>query len=328
MIEVSIIIPVFNAEKYLERCINSCIQQSLTDIEIILVDDCSTDSSKEIIIDFQNKYPNIIRSLFLPVNSRQGAARNRGIEIASGTYLAFVDADDWIEPDMCEKLYKLAIENNADMAGANLFYSYNGKDDFAEYKYSSMELGEKNKNNVGKYSYFCGLFWSRIYRKELITNNRIFFLEGVSYEDSFFNYMTALYANRVVKHEGAFYHYVYNPESTTKKKNDKRQYARLKVIDIIFEECKRRGLYKIYSNEIDFKYIYMLEGSIRPLVQNFDHPDRIKFKEIQRMIKRNVPGYRVNPYYNLMNKKKKATLELVVHFPSLIPVIGKVIFKE
>lgn len=325
---VSIIIPVYNAEKYLAKCVNSCIGQTLPDIEIILVDDCSTDSSKEIIIDFQNQYPDKIRSLFLPVNSRQGAARNRGIEISTGQFLAFVDADDWIEPNMCEKLYQLAVENNADMAGANLFYSHDGKDDFAEYKYSSMELGAQNNRNVGEYSYFCGLFWSRIYRRDLIIENNIYFLEGVSYEDSFFNFLTALYANRIVKCEDAFYHYYYNPDSTTKKRNDIKQYARLNVIDMTFEECKKRGLYDIFPHEIDFKYVYMLEGAIRPLIQNFDHPDTEKFKEIQKMIKKKVPNYRANPYYNLLSKKKKAILELVMRYPSFVPFIGKVIFLK
>lgn len=97
---VSIIIPVYNAENFLAKCINSCIQQTLPDIEIVLVDDCSTDSSRDIIMEFHKKYPQIILSLFLPVNCRQGKARNRGIDLASGKYLAFVDADDWIEPDM------------------------------------------------------------------------------------------------------------------------------------------------------------------------------------------------------------------------------------
>lgn len=327
MTAVSIIIPVYNAEPFLERCVNSCIQQTLPNIEIILVDDCSTDLSREIIKNLQNRYPDLIRSIFLPVNSRQGAARNRGIDIASGEFLAFVDADDWIEPDMCEVLYRLAIENNADMAGANLFYTHDGKDEYAKYKYSSMDFGQQNKNNVGVYSYYCGLFWSRIYKKEMILKNNISFLEGVSYEDSYFNYLTALYANKVVKHEGAFYHYVYNPNSTTKTRNDVRQYTKLYVIEKTFEECKRRGLYDIYYNEIDFKYVYMLEGSVRTFVQNFDRPDITKIKVIQKMIKDNTPNYRANPYYKLLSSKKKVTLELLMYFPSLIPVIGKVIFK-
>lgn len=220
------------------------------------------------------------------------------------------------------------MKNDADMVGANLFYSHEGKDALAEYKYSSMNLGVQNKRNVGEYSYYCGLFCSRIYRREFITKNDIFFLEGVSYEDSFFNFMTALYANKVVKYEGAFYHYVYNPVSTTKKRNDIKQYDKLSVIDTTFEECKKRGLYDVYSNEIDFKYIYMLEGAIRPIVKNFDHPETDKFKEIRKMIKKNVSDYRTNPYYNLLSTKKKATLELVMKVPSLVPLIGKVIFSK
>ena len=325
-IKVSIIIPVYNAEKYLDKCIRSCLNQTLKEIEIILIDDHSTDHSAAILKDYEQKHPEIIRTIFCLKNGRQGTARNMGIECAAGEYLAFVDADDWIEPDMCEVLYKAAEDNNADMAGANIFRDKNGNSELNCYKYRTTELGANNKEAVGKYSYYCGLFWSRIYRKDMIINNNIRFLEGVSYEDSYFNYLTALYANRVVKVENAFYHYYVSPSSTSRKRNDNTQYDKLYVIQKTFDECKQRGLYSEYKEEIEFKYFYMLERSIVPYMVLFDRPTPKVFREISSMVKNNTPKYYKSRYYRLLGKKKQILLCMVVFFPDIFPILGKLLF--
>ena len=102
-IKVSIIVPVYNNEKYLRRCLESLVNQSLKDIEIILINDCSTDKSIDILNGYEEKYSEKITLINLNENKRPGGARNRGIEAAKGEYLGFVDSDDYVEKDMYER---------------------------------------------------------------------------------------------------------------------------------------------------------------------------------------------------------------------------------
>lgn len=118
MPKVSIIVPVYNVEKYLRKCIDSLVNQTLNDIEIICINDGSTDKSLKILKEYKNKDSRII--LLNQENSGQSVARNRGIEIAKGEYLGFVDPDDWIDLDYYEKLYNAAIGTNADIATAGI----------------------------------------------------------------------------------------------------------------------------------------------------------------------------------------------------------------
>lgn len=98
-IEVSIIVPVYNVEKYLNRCVESLLNQTYKNIEIILVNDASPDNSIAIMKEYEKKYPDIIKCIYLTKNVRQGGARNRGLKIAKGKFICFVDSDDWVDSD-------------------------------------------------------------------------------------------------------------------------------------------------------------------------------------------------------------------------------------
>ena len=159
--KVSIIVPVYNAEEFLEDCIKSIIYQSLEDIEVICINDGSSDNSLGILNNFQEKDNRI--KIFSQENSGPAAARNLGLEKSSGEYILFVDGDDWIEPDMCEKLYEHAIHNNSDLIlfdatehklnnefRNRIYFPHNSfKEDYAnftfDYKY--------NKKHVLNYAY-------------------------------------------------------------------------------------------------------------------------------------------------------------------------------
>ena len=117
-IKVSIIVPVYNTEKYLPKCLSSLISQSLPEIEIITIDDGSTDNSYQILLEYAQKDSRI--KVLQQENSKQGAARNRGVEIAQGEYIGFVDSDDWIDSDFFEKLYNAAVEKSSDIAVASI----------------------------------------------------------------------------------------------------------------------------------------------------------------------------------------------------------------
>ena len=125
MIKISVIVPVYNTEKYLPKCLDSLVNQTLKDIEIIIVNDGSPDNSQKIIDDYVKKYKNI--KAFEKKNGGLSDARNYGIKKASGEYIAFLDSDDYVTVDMYEKMYKKAISQHFDMVVCDLNYVYNDK---------------------------------------------------------------------------------------------------------------------------------------------------------------------------------------------------------
>ena len=124
---VSIVIPVFNVEKYIGKCLDSLISQTLHNIEIICVNDCSTDKSLDILRDYEAK-DNRIVVIDLPRNIKQGGARNVGIKKARAPFLGFVDSDDWVSLDMYENLYTLAVTHDAEMVCGDYFQYYSEQD--------------------------------------------------------------------------------------------------------------------------------------------------------------------------------------------------------
>jgi len=124
MVKVSIITAVYNMDKYLKRCLDSIVNQTLKDIEIIMIDDGSTDNSINILKEYAKKDARIIIE---QENAKQGAARNKGIEIVKGEFITFVDADDWIEPDYCELLYNAIQKYNGNIAASSTTRDYDHK---------------------------------------------------------------------------------------------------------------------------------------------------------------------------------------------------------
>ncbi len=137
MTKISVILPIYNTSKYLRQCLDSIVNQTLKDIEIICIDDGSTDNSLDIVKEYTAKDPRV-KFLTQP-NQGQGVARNKGIDLAEGEYIGFVDTDDWIELNMYQKMYTTAIENNCDLVFCNYerFYEKSKKraiaNKFSEY---------------------------------------------------------------------------------------------------------------------------------------------------------------------------------------------------
>lgn len=298
MKKLTIIIPIYNVERYLKRCLESCIEQTLDNLEVVIIDDYSTDGSFQIAQEYADKYPHLIRVFRQETNKGQGAARNRGIELAKGEYLLFLDSDDWIEENACELLWKAAKEQDADMAGGDWLYSTDNSDEIRRLHYLSSGFGKDNLEKLSIYTYKCGLFWTRIYRKNFLTKNHIKFLEGKIYEDSPFNFLTALYANKVIKLDLPFYHYYQRPGSSSHRRNDPRHYKdKLDVVEYIFCTCKERGLYEDYKSVIDDKWLSGIMTATRDCLIKFDKPVVKWIKHIKKLCKERQPQYRTTSIY-------------------------------
>lgn len=206
MPKVSVIIPVYNAKNYLERCLDSVCNQTLKDIEIICIDDCSTDNSLDILNKYAKIYPQL-KVVHLDKNGGESKARNKGLEFATGEYLGFVDNDDYIDLNFYEKLYKKAQENNADIAkGEVQVIGYDGE---VELRDMNQKIRDKNSK-----MYFAYFWWTAIYKTSIIKDNNIKFLEGYPLGgDVLFLNQAVILANKVELVDDAFYYYLRREDS-------------------------------------------------------------------------------------------------------------------
>lgn len=200
MIKVSVIIPVYNAQDYLQRCLDSVCNQTLKDIEIICVNDCSTDNSLNILREYAEKYSNM-KVIDCKVNGGESVARNIGLDNASGEYLGFVDNDDEIDLDFYEKLYNKAKECNADIAKGEVYQlNFDGTNHYGD-------LNKKIKE-YDSLLYFVYHWWTAIFKSSIVKDNNIKFIEGYPLGgDVLFLNKIVLASNSITLVDDALYHY-------------------------------------------------------------------------------------------------------------------------
>ncbi|MBQ2379419.1 MAG: glycosyltransferase family 2 protein, partial [Akkermansia sp.] len=214
-VAVSIIIPIYNAEKYLHRCLKSVMRQTLRNIEVICTNDGSTDNSLNILNEWEKKYPNL--KIINQPNAGSAAARNSAIRIARGEYIGFVDADDEVSKDYFELLYNAAISEGADISATSklIICHPNGSQ---QIKNSGL-LQKKTITSIaerGKIVITTGVTCNKIYRRNLLMRHSIFYPEvRCAGEDNYFCAMTALHANRIAVSHKAKYLYYMNSTSQT-----------------------------------------------------------------------------------------------------------------
>lgn len=215
MAKVSVLIPIYNVQKYLKQCLDSMINQTLTDIEIICVDDGSTDRSGQILDQYAEMDTRI--TAIHKKNSGYGHSMNVALSNATGAYVAIVESDDFAEPDMLEKLYMTAVEQRADVVKANHYDFRNGKDVFFE-RLRDYPLNKLiNVSDFPQLLNLADTIWSCLYNREFLVNNQIRFHEtpGASFQDISFSLQAWLKAQRVYFVRDAVLHYrTDNPDSS------------------------------------------------------------------------------------------------------------------
>lgn len=320
MVKVSIIVPVYNSENYLHKCVESLLAQTLKEIEIILVDDCSEDASREMIRRYAGLFPGKIVGLHLEKNLRQGGARNRGMEKARGEYIAFVDSDDFVEPDMCRVLYEAA--QGADLCGADYYMDFDGRLQTVDTDYGQgFRMTPRRRE---RFISRCGYFWSRIYRRRFLEEYGLKFPEKTFYEDAYFNFLTALYARTLVKAEGRFYHYYQSENSTVRRRNDPRQYERIAIPSLIMEACVNRGLYDAHRDLVNRKYMSMQMSNITyTCLDQFDRPERAQLERIRGAIRNECPRCTRYRGYKRESLRLRIYLRLTMLSPRLAILVHK-----
>lgn len=293
---VSIIIPVYNVQAYLPQCLDSVLKQSYVNWKAILVDDGSTDDSGRICDDYARRDPRF--KVVHQVNAGAANAKNTGLDHADGAYIAFIDSDDWVEPDWLETLVRTAKEKQADVVECdfqkeyvNRFETVNDWEDtvFTSEGYLAQYLG----------NWTCSLFWNKLYRADLLKNIR-FRRERRCIDDEFFTYKAVSGAGKIVRINKVLYHYrqrassaVYNRKNRLQKTDD--------ALEIMIERyrwiCERfPALRPVYlKHDVDILFYF---------AEDFDYTEDLvqKFRKVARFyLKESILHYcgRVNLLYAL-----------------------------
>ena len=242
MKKVSIIVPVYNVEKYLAKCLDSLVNQTLEDVEIIVVDDGSKDNSQQIIDEFQTKYPDKIKS-FVKKNGGLSDARNFGLDRARGEYIGFVDSDDYVTAEMFEEMYSLAQKYDAEMVICNLQkVDENGKILQKLTQVPNMPEKIDLAKNLSVFSDLGYFACNKLFRRELFENKR--FKKGVHFEDIQLVPQLLLSCKTLAQTQNYHYQYLERQDSITKTHTEKGLDL-LKAVKDVEEAFKASQ----YSNE-------------------------------------------------------------------------------
>ncbi|MGP3560189.1 glycosyltransferase family 2 protein [Geobacillus sp. BK01] len=250
--KVSIIIPAYNVGNYIERCLTSIVNQSLKDIEIIVVNDGSNDNTLEV----TRKFADIDNRIKVINSENKGvsAARNSGLLQSTGKYIYQIDADDWIEQNALEEMYEAAENNRADIVITNAYIDY---DNGTLLPFIDGRL----INEEPIKDFFLGNIkasvWTKLYRRDLFTKYNIGYVEGIRVgEDLLINFFLMLQAKKVIKIEKSFLHYIQR-ENSAMHSYKSSMYDIYKVFDEIESFMKRSNLYRKYKDEFLYlKYMH------------------------------------------------------------------------
>lgn len=300
--KLSVIVPVYNmaGDGKLEYCMNSLVGQTLSEMEIIAVDDASTDNSLEILQSYEQQYPEKVRVVHYEVNRRQGGAKNAGLEIAQGEWIGFIDSDDWVTPDYYKKLVEKAEETDADMVGC----------DYSLVSEHSMEVGTVVENNTmeqtgvlnqEKHSSLIRRFGSmvvKIYKHSIIRENRLRFPEGIFYEDNCAGPLWSLYFTRFERVPESMYYYYQHVTSTVHHITEERCRDRMHAEEMLYEECKKRGFLEQYHEAIEYSFteLYYV-NTLFSYMTGVKYPRLAFVKELRRGLEERFPEFEKNPWY-------------------------------
>lgn len=248
MPKVSIIVPVYNVEEYLAKCLDSLINQTLQDIEIIAVNDGSTDNSGELLKTYREKYSTKIKVLDKP-NGGLSDARNYGIPHATGEYIAFLDSDDYVELNMYEKMYKKAIDEDSDMVECDFIWEYPNK--------KKIDVGARYHNKKEMIINARVVAWNKLIKRSILDVGKVDYPKGLRYEDVEFFYKMVPYYNKVSFVKEPLVHYIQRANSISNMQNERTQEI-FSVLDNVIKYYKEKNLFDEYRMELEYTYTRLL----------------------------------------------------------------------
>ncbi len=315
---LSVIVPCYNAEKYIRKCIDSLLSQTmeLDKLELIFVNDASTDSTLNILLEYEKEYGDSILIINQPENRKQGAARNVGMDYASGKYIAFCDADDYVEPDMYKTLCDCIVEADVNMAVCG---KYN---DYEDGRVVPMPLNEDTTLDISNALYpslaiyavapSLGCF-QRIYKKDWLTKIQVRFPEDIKYEDNYFCAFLPYYLDKLAVISQPLYHYRLHSASTIHEINAPHHFDRLIIETMKIEGFKERGLFESHRDEIEFHFLELFfVNTIFILKTRFTEIPEGILGIMQETVKDLFPDWKKNPLlHKIASPEFKRTCDLI-----------------
>lgn len=326
MMKLSIVIPVYNAEKYLRKCVESILVNNPMDsdaYEIILVNDRSPDNSLQVMSELYSEHPDIIKIIDSKENLRQGGARNLGMRIAQGAYISFIDSDDYI--DISNYIRFVNAHKGEDVI-MNGDYFINDEHDESERLnesklsvYAGNNTIEMRKKLLINASGICNC----LYRKDFLSENAIVFPEKILYEDNLFMYMIVLSAKTVRVCNYPFYHYYQQPQSTCNKVDNDYLYDRFKIAEMLAEYFNKVDVAKQFETELKFILTNQIVviGRMNAVKQCLK-PDYKMLLKIKGIIKVQLQDYNKNVYYRTLIGRRNKLLMKIADMSSKLFVVA------
>jgi glycosyltransferase involved in cell wall biosynthesis len=253
---ISVIIPIYNVEKYLRQCLDSVVNQTYKNIEIILVDDGSTDGSYSIAKEYADKDARI--KLFKQENSGQGAARNFGIKEAKGEYITFVDSDDYIDVNMLSTMISYMADNDIVCCKEYIVGKHSGEHDdfFSNNLNKSIIINENNITNIPS------VVWGKLYKLNILKDNKIFFPEGLFYEDDYFFWCYSIYNPKAYFTDHRLYYYRRRDNGSiiaiTQSKKSKKIFDIIQIASLIYALLNNQKIFDKWKEA----YLQYLQTSL------------------------------------------------------------------
>ncbi len=274
---VSVIIPVYNVEEYLRQCLDSVREQTLSDIEIICVNDSSTDGSLSILEEYEKKDPRI--QVVTQPNGGAGAARNKGLSMASGKYLSFLDSDDFFEPDMLELAYKKAEEDKADFVVFNSDQYYTDRKRFVDVSWTLRikELPPYTPFNHRQmtdniFKVFVGWAWDKLYNREFVEKNHLLFQEQRTSNDMLFVFSAVAIAKRISIVNKILAHQRRDAKDSLSKTRENSWHCFYDALTALRDRLKEEEIYR----EIEKDYINYALHAVLWNINTLAEPTRSK----------------------------------------------------
>ncbi|SFQ39652.1 Glycosyltransferase involved in cell wall bisynthesis [Butyrivibrio proteoclasticus] len=308
MDKVSVIIPCYNVEKYIDRTLESIFWQEIdmNFLEVICVDDASTDNTFEKLKAWEKKFSDQLGVIRLSSNGRQGMARNIGLDYSTGKYIAFIDADDWLEKDYIKILHDIAIRGDYDVvqcefirdSSENLEFVNSGS--LSEEKTNEEEMiirDNEDRKKVFHSKIINNYAHCKLIKKELLVNNKIYFTEGLAYEDSYWGVLLNMYVKKACITKKKLYHYYVNTNSTGLSKNEMYHLDLLTNQVLLWNELKKRRFMELFKDEIEVEYVYSCVLIFwKMLSLRYDAPPYSYYRMLCAVVQEHIPDIMKNPY--------------------------------
>lgn len=300
MKSVSVIVPFYNVENYIEKCLETLVHQTLENIEIILVNDGSTDRSINVVKKFLEQYPDKITYLEKE-NGGLSDARNYAIPYAKGEYIAFLDSDDYVEKTMYKDMYELAKKEDSDMVECNFHWEYpdKKKEDIGVAYNGKKEMLEKVRV----------VAWNKLIKKEVLEKSKVTFPKGYRYEDVEFTYKLIPYLDKVSFLKKSCVHYIQREGSISNNQNERNKEI-FDVLEHVIDFYKGNDLYDEYKDELEYIYVrYAFCSSLLRIIKIRDEFVQRKLLDLTwEKVNTTFPNWKKNPV--LKSKKDLKSIYL------------------